>query len=49
MPVSPAMRAVWTPYKNALGEIVSGAATPAAALERAARDIATYARTEAPR
>ncbi|MEZ4402142.1 MAG: extracellular solute-binding protein [Kofleriaceae bacterium] len=45
MPVSPAMRAVWTPYKNALGQIVTGAATPAAALERAARDIATYART----
>lgn len=49
MPVSPAMRAVWTPYKNALGQIVSGAASPAAALEKAATDIATYARTEGAR
>ena len=49
MPVSPAMRAVWTPYKNALGEVVSGAAQPADALEKAARDIATYARSEGAR
>ncbi|MBK9032004.1 MAG: extracellular solute-binding protein [Myxococcales bacterium] len=49
MPVSPAMRAVWTPYKNALGQIVTGAASPSAALERAAKDIATYSRTEAPK
>jgi maltose-binding protein MalE len=46
MPVSPTMRAVWTPYKNALGQIVSGAETPAAALERAASQVESYA--EAP-
>ncbi len=46
MPASPAMRAVWTPYKNALGQIVSGATSPADGLERAASEIATYARAE---
>jgi arabinogalactan oligomer/maltooligosaccharide transport system substrate-binding protein len=48
MPVSPAMRAVWTPYKNALGQIVSGAATPEAALEKAAADIARFDRGAPP-
>lgn len=44
MPASPAMRAVWTPYKNALGQIVIGATSPADGLERAAGEIARYAR-----
>lgn len=44
MPASPAMRAVWTPYKNALGQIVVGATSPAAGLERAAGEIAGYTR-----
>lgn len=48
MPADPAMRSVWTPYKNALGEIVSGAARPADALERAAAEIQGYVRKDAP-
>ena len=45
MPASPTMRAVWTPYKNALAAIVAGDTTPAAALERAAGEVAAYARS----
>ncbi|HVV82361.1 MAG TPA: extracellular solute-binding protein, partial [Kofleriaceae bacterium] len=45
MPASPTMRAVWTPYKNALAAVVSGDASPEAALTRAAGEIASYART----
>jgi arabinogalactan oligomer/maltooligosaccharide transport system substrate-binding protein len=44
MPASPTMRAVWTPYKTALAAIVAGDASPAAALARAADEVATYAR-----
>ena len=44
MPASPTMRAVWTPYTNALASIAAGDATPAAALTRAAGEVATYAR-----
>lgn len=43
MPASPTMRAVWTPYKNALAAVATGDATPAAALRRAAGEVATYA------
>ncbi len=42
MPAVPLMRAVWTPYKNALGSVVSGAARPTDALERAAGEIRAY-------
>ncbi len=42
MPAVPLMRAVWTPYKNALGSVVSGASRPADALERAAGEIRGY-------
>lgn len=42
MPAVPLMRAVWTPYKNALGSVVSGAARPADALDRAASEIHAY-------
>lgn len=48
MPATPAMRAVWTPYKNALGQIVIGATSPADGLERAAGQVAGYARAERP-
>lgn len=44
MPAAPTMRAVWTPYKNALASIVAGDASPASALGRAAGEVATYAR-----
>ena len=44
MPAVPLMRAVWTPYKNALGGVVSGASRPADALDRAAAEIRTYER-----
>lgn len=43
MPASPTMRAVWTPYKNALAAVVAGDASPEAALSRAAGEITTYA------
>lgn len=42
MPAVPLMRAVWTPYKNALGSVVSGASRPADALDRVASEIRTY-------
>jgi arabinogalactan oligomer/maltooligosaccharide transport system substrate-binding protein len=42
MPAVPLMRAVWTPYKNALGSVVSGASRPADALDRAASEIRGY-------
>lgn len=44
MPASPTMRAVWTPYKNALAAVVAGDASPTAALTRAAGEVARYAR-----
>ena len=43
MPAAPIMRAVWTPYKNALASVASGDTAPAAALARAAGEVATYA------
>lgn len=42
MPAVPLMRAVWTPYKNALGSVISGAARPGDALDRAASEIRAY-------
>jgi arabinogalactan oligomer/maltooligosaccharide transport system permease protein len=42
MPAVPLMRAVWTPYKNALGSVISGAARPGDALDRAAVEIHAY-------
>lgn len=42
MPAVPLMRAVWTPYKNALGTVVAGSARPADALDRAATEIRAY-------
>lgn len=43
MPVAPTMRSVWTPYANALAE-VAGGAPPAAALTRAADEVARFNR-----
>jgi arabinogalactan oligomer/maltooligosaccharide transport system substrate-binding protein len=42
MPAVPLMRAVWTPYKNALGSVISGAARPGDALDRAAAEVRAY-------
>jgi maltose-binding protein MalE len=42
MPAVPLMRAVWTPYKNALGSVISGASRPGDALDRAAGEIRAY-------
>jgi arabinogalactan oligomer/maltooligosaccharide transport system substrate-binding protein len=43
MPAAPEMRMVWTPYRTALGTVLSGSATPAAALDGVAREVAAYA------
>lgn len=42
MPIHPAMRMVWTPYKTALGEVVSGRAQPGPQLLGVEREVAGY-------
>ncbi len=42
MPIHPAMRMVWTPYKTALGEVVSGRAQPGPQLLAVEREVAGY-------
>jgi maltose-binding protein MalE len=42
MPIHPAMRMVWTPYKTALGEVLAGRADPGAQLIAVEREIAGY-------
>lgn len=42
MPTGPAMRMVWTPYKTALGEVVSGRADPGSQLLSVEREVAGY-------
>ncbi len=42
MPAVPLMRAVWTPYKNALASVVIGGASPAEALDRAAAELRSF-------
>jgi maltose-binding protein MalE len=44
MPKAGAMRMVWTPYKTALGEVLSGRAEPYAELQKVEREIAGYVR-----
>jgi arabinogalactan oligomer/maltooligosaccharide transport system substrate-binding protein len=43
MPAAPEMRMVWTPYRTALGTVLSGSASPAAAVDGVARQVAAYA------
>jgi arabinogalactan oligomer/maltooligosaccharide transport system substrate-binding protein len=43
MPAAPEMRMVWTPYRTALGTVLSGSTAPAAALDDVAREVAGYA------
>ena len=45
MPNDPRMRSVWTPYRTALGEVLSGRAEPAPALEKVQHEIDGFART----
>ena len=47
MPKSPTMRMVWTPYKTALAEILSGSVEPAKALRNMEREVAGYAAHDA--
>ena len=42
MPMAPAMRMVWTPYKAALGEVVSGRAEAGAQLLSVEHEVQTY-------
>jgi maltose-binding protein MalE len=42
MPKVPAMRSVWTPYRTALGETVSGRAEPTARLLEVERQVRSY-------
>jgi arabinogalactan oligomer/maltooligosaccharide transport system substrate-binding protein len=42
MPMNPAMRMVWTPYKAALGEVVSGRAEAGAKLLAVEHEVQTY-------
>jgi maltose-binding protein MalE len=42
MPIHPAMRMVWTPYKTALGEVVSGRAEAGPQLLGVEREVAGY-------
>lgn len=46
MPKTARMRVVWTPYRTALGDILSGRAEPGPALRRAAAEIEEYARAQ---
>ena len=42
MPMNPAMRMVWTPYKTALGEVVSGRAEAGAQLRAVEHEVQSY-------
>jgi len=42
MPKVPAMRLVWTPYQNALGEVLAGRSDPGAQLRAAEREVEGY-------
>ncbi|HEU0037417.1 MAG TPA: extracellular solute-binding protein [Kofleriaceae bacterium] len=42
MPMGPAMRMVWTPYKTALGEVLAGRAEPGERLIAVEREVAGY-------
>ncbi len=42
MPMHPAMRMVWTPYKTALGEVISGRAEAGAQLRAVEREVQSY-------
>lgn len=42
MPKGAAMRMVWTPYKNALGEVITGRAEAGAQLRALEREVASY-------
>jgi len=42
MPITPAMRMVWTPYETALGEVIAGRVDPGAQLLKTEREIAGY-------
>jgi arabinogalactan oligomer/maltooligosaccharide transport system substrate-binding protein len=42
MPNDPRMRPVWTPYRTALGEVVTGRAEPAASLDKVLHEVQTY-------
>lgn len=42
MPKGPAMRMVWTPYKTALGEVVSGRANASDSLRAVEREVQSY-------
>jgi len=42
MPKGSAMRMVWTPYKTALGEVLSGRAQPSAQLLAVEREVSSY-------
>ena len=42
MPITPAMRLVWTPYETALGEVIAGRVDPGAQLLATEREIAAY-------
>lgn len=44
MPNAPAMRLVWTPYQTALGDILTGQASPEPRLEAAQREVLGYLR-----
>src|SRR5574338_610813 len=44
MPKVPAMRMVWTPYQNALGEVLAGRSDPSTQLENVRRDVEGYLR-----
>jgi maltose-binding protein MalE len=49
MPVEPAMRMVWQPYKTALGEILAGGAEPGTRLLAVEREVQGYLDGAAPR
>ncbi len=42
MPITPAMRLVWTPYETALGEVIAGRVDPGTQLLATEREIAGY-------
>jgi len=42
MPKVPAMRMVWTPYQNALGEVLAGRSDPGKQLLAVEREVEGY-------
>ncbi len=49
MPMGPAMRMVWTPYKTALGEVLAGRAEPGEQLLAVEREVHSYLSAQQPR